>query len=81
MKKDTTLGMVKLFEPITQQLQAGTFREKKLGELVSKLQTLIATVRGNECRSDGGEESFSVYKNFSNLNFNKIELIELITKL
>jgi len=79
MKKDTTLGMVKMFEPIKEQLQAGTFREKKLGELVSKLQNLIATVRGNECFSDGSEESFSVY--ISNLNFNKIDLIELITKL
>lgn len=79
MEKDTTLGMVKLFEPITQQLQAGTFREKKLAELVSKLQSLIATVRGNECLSDGSEESFSVY--ISILNFDKMKLIELITKL
>ena len=38
MKKDETFGLVTLFEPILQQLNAGSWREKRLAEMIREAQ-------------------------------------------
>ena len=78
MKKDETLGLVTLFEPILQQLNAGSWREKRLAEMIREAQNIVSNVRG-DIYMEHDNETEIVSRN--NLNSSKLHLIAKMSEV
>ena len=78
MKKDQTLGLVTLFEPILQQLTAGDWREQRLAVMIREAQNIVANVRG-DIYMGGNDENKIVSR--INLNSSKLHLIAKMSEV